>query len=106
MDYLDKGEAEIKSAFESGATEDEVQKKIFDYRSGLQARETLYGRCPGKCLSYDFPVDFRNAARLEARKARVDLLIDISSIYYGAKYLLQGQDLSDKVLSELKQSAR
>ena len=106
MKYLDEGESKIREAVKANAPADELQRQVYDYRCGLQARETLYGRCPGRCLSYDFPGDFRNAARLIARNNRVGLVVDLASVYYGADLVLKGQDLSDQTLLELKRSAR
>ena len=103
MKFLD----DSKSAIESAASAEVLQKSLYDYRIGLQARETLYGRCPGRCLSYDFPVDLRNSARLTAKNSRCDLLIDLNSIYYGGDILLKGKDLTKPISDELyRQTAR
>jgi len=83
----------IKAAVDSGASVEEIQQRVYEYRSGLQAREALYGRCPGRCLSYDFPVDFRNSAKVVAKNLRLDLLIDIPAVYYGADIVLKGPEL-------------
>lgn len=106
MKYLDEGESKIKKVLQENGSPDEIQKAVFDYRCGLQARETLWGRCPGRCLSYDFPGDFRNASRLIARNNRIDILVDVAAIYYGADLVLKGPDLSEPTLVELKRSAR
>lgn len=106
MKYLDEGEAQLHAALADGAGAELLQEKVQDYRAGLQAREFLYGRCPGKCLSYDFPAEFRNASRLVSRKARVEFLVDLASVYYGAEHVLKGQDLSEPILVELKKTAR
>lgn len=106
MQYLDEGAAQVTEAVNSGASAETVQEKLQNYRDGLSARETLYGRCPGKCLSYSFPVELRNASRLAARSARVDFLVDIAAVYYGAELVLKGANLSEPILTELNKGAR
>lgn len=107
LNYLDECSKGLKSAAETGVNGEKLQADLYNFRSGLQARETLYGTCPGKCLSYDFPVDLRNSSRLMAKSNRVDLLIDIRSVYYGADVVLKGQDLTSKISEELyRQTAR
>lgn len=106
MKYLDESEKVAKDCVSQGGSAEEIQNKVNDYRAGLQARETLYGRCPGRCLSYDFPVDFRNSSRLIARNKRLDLLIDLGAIYYGADIVMKGPDVSDETLADLKKTAR
>jgi UDP-N-acetyl-D-mannosaminuronate dehydrogenase len=107
MKYLDDGKKAVTEAAASGASADEMQRQVDNYRAGLQARETLYGTCPGRCLSYDFPVDLRNSCKVVARSSRVDVLVDIPAIYYGASLVLKGSDQTSKVAEELKkQTAR
>lgn len=107
MKYLDEGKKELLAAASSGASAEEMQKQVEKYRAGLQAREALYGTCPGRCLSYDFPVDLRNSCKVVSRSSRVDLLIDIPSIYYGADLVLRNPDQTAKISEELhRQTAR
>jgi hypothetical protein len=107
LKYLDDGKKTIASAAASETSADDLQKQVDNYRVGLQAREALYGTCPGRCLSYDFPVDLRNSCKVVMRSSRVDLLIDIPSIYYGAEKVLKSNDQTSKIAEELKrQTAR
>lgn len=108
MSFLETGEEKIKTAAldNSQNQPQNLQRLVDEYRNGLQARETLFGRCPGRCLSYDFPVAFRNASRLIAKKNHVGLLLDLSSVHYGADIVLKGADLSSQTLQELRKTAR
>ena len=104
MKYIDESESKIRDAVK--AADSDMEKAVYDFRVGLLARETISGRCPGRCLTYDFPGDFRNAARLIAKKEQLGMVIDLASIYYGADMVLKGKDLSDSILDELKKSGR
>lgn len=104
MKFIDDTEGKIRDSVK-GTDSDKITA-VYEYRVGLQARESISGRCPGRCLTYDFPGDFRNAARLIAKKEQVGVVLDLGSIYYGADMVLKGKDLSNSILDELKKSAR
>lgn len=104
MKYIDESETKIRDSAKLAGSD--IEKTVYEFRVGLQARETISGRCPGRCLTYDFPGDFRNAARLIAKRDQLGIVIDVGSIYYGADMVLKGRDLSDSILDELKKSAR
>lgn len=104
MKFIDDAESKIRDAVKG--TDSDKLTAVYGYRVGLQARESISGRCPGRCLTYDFPGDFRNAARLIAKREQVGIVLDLGSIYFGADMVLKGKDLSSSILDELKKSAR
>jgi hypothetical protein len=69
---------------------------------GLAAREKLYGPCPARCISYNYPILLQMALKNIARHQRLDTIVDLPSVYYGAGKLTGGINVNDAVFAEVQ----
>lgn len=101
--YMDECERQLQEARQQGMSADDLQKLILQMHSGFSAREKLFGRCPGRCLWYDFPENFRHAADDVARSKVLDVVIDLATVFYGADVVLtRGIDVNALMLQRVK----
>ncbi len=84
----------------------ELQAQILDWSDGLDAREKLYGPCPARCTTYNFPVILKHATGIAGRANHVDLVLDLRYVYFGADRVVAGPDLTRSVQEELQKLKR
>jgi hypothetical protein len=100
--YMQKFDELVTSLKSSQLTPEEVQQKINDYRDGLAAREIVYGPCPGRCLSYNFPVLFNQANKDIAKRMKVDRVVDLTAVFYGADKVIGGANATNDVFDQVE----
>lgn len=105
--FMDRANQEFARAGAGGRSAEELQKMVGDFRDGLSAREAVYGRCPGKCGSYNFPELYKIAARQVMGKNHLDFIIDVNSIWYGADVVFgNGIDVMEETVDRLDKERR
>lgn len=101
--YMDECERQLQAARQQGMSADDRQKLVLQTQAGFSAREKLFGRCPGRCVWYDFPENFRHAAGDVARSKVLDVVIDVTTVFCGADVVLtRGMDLNALMLQRVK----
>jgi hypothetical protein len=105
--YLNEGFKALKSCSDSGKSAEAVQKATFDYYDGVTARDKLFGPCYGRCTNYDQPEMLWHATTDTARNEKLNALIDLRYVYYGAGTVLkQGMDVTKQIEDGLKRYRR
>lgn len=95
-DYLAETGRRLAEAAGKQQPQKALQDEITDLRTGLEARELVYGPNPGRCLHYGFSPELLYSARIVAKEKRVDIIVDPRSVYWGVeKILTNGVDLTD-----------